>query len=627
LQRGSAAGAPVKPNSPLESVERDPEKVTPPIVPEGAHAGHYLSLRVNLNAGTTLGDIRSVAHPLVIQRQGMNRAVITLKDGATLPNKDLILRYQAGGSSVETGLLAHTTERGGYFSLIFQPPLKPKAAQIAQREMVYVIDQTGSQTGFPIEKSKETIRAALAQLRPDDTFNLIGFNTDVYPCFPKPVAASQANIQEALKYLAGINAGGGTDILKSMDFVLRQPADPARLRVVAYFTDGFVGNDMQIIDEIRKHRGTTRIFPFGIGNSVNRFLIEQMAREGRGLAQVVTLESQGQKAADKFVKCLQRPLLLNPQVTFGDLPVSEVFPKVLPDLYAEGPLVIHGRYSKPVHGFITVSGVFQGKPWHQRVPVNLPAKTSANPALPSLWARAKIEDYQSRDWLGAQNGNPDPKIKGFIVQTALDYQLMSQYTSFVAVEQRVVNKGGQNKTMDVPVEMPEGVSHAGIFGERRRKAAYALSAGAPMSARPGDPLILVQAPRDAAQVIALLPGGEIKRLEWNEERQAWQCRFDIPGYVAAGEHNVTVIIVRQDGTRQRLTLTFKVDVLAPQGSALIAADGDHWRLHLKGDGDIDHVDVLLPWRGYCWSEVGKSFPDWFRFRKRGAGRPRRRNSY
>lgn len=620
--RGSSAAAPAH-LAKLESSERDPEKITPPIAGPGQHAGHTLFMQVNLNAGVSLREVKSVLHPIEVQRQGWTKAVVTLKEGQTVPDRDFVLRYKAGGESVETGVLTQNTNKGGHFTVVFQPPLQPTQGQIAKREMVYVIDQTGSQSGFPVEKSKETIRAALKRLNPGDTFNLIGFNTDVYPCFPAPVPVTQDNIEKANTYLNGINAEGGTDILRSMDYVLKQPADPARLRVVAYFTDGYVGNDMQIVDFIKKNRGTTRIFPFGIGNSVNRFLIEQMAKEGRGAYQIVTLEDEGKKAANDFIKRLQRPLLLNPSVEFNGLPVEEVYPKVLPDMFAEGPLVIHGRYTKPAKGTVTVKGYFEGKPWRQDIPVDFPAVAKDNPAIPSLWARAKIEDIQSQDWDGAQNGSPKPDIKEAIVKTALAYQLMSQFTSFVAVEQRIVNPGGKSALADTPVEMANGVRHSGIFGEAAAKAAaapappsrtarrtgrtrlakaprsnYAMGGsggGGGFAAQPGDPLIFVQAPESAVQVIALLPSGEIKKLEWSAERGGWQGRFDIPGYTDEDKQIVTVIIVNRDGSRKRVQLFFRVDTKAPSGEGQLQDNGNGWTLTVAGEADTNRVEAILPW--------------------------------
>lgn len=444
----------------------DAEKITPPITPRGTRAGHDLSLNIKLDAGLPLQEIKSQLHEIVVNQVGPTRALIRLREQATIPNKDFILRYRVGGPQIQTGMLVHADGNGsGYFTMILQPPATPTRQDVAPKEMVFVIDQTGSQAGEPIKKAKETMRYCLENLNPGDTFQLIGFNTQVFPCFEAPVLATEQTLKRALEFLDPLQGNGGTDILKSVDYALKIPADPGRLRMICYMTDGYVGNDMQILDHVRKNRGQARMFVFGIGNSVNRFLIEGMAREGRGAAEIVDLKMPGAQAAARFYARIHQPILLDPQVDFGNLAVEEVYPKAIPDVFSSGPIVLKGRYRGAPAGEVTVSGILQGRPWSQKLPVIFPAVQRDNTALPTLWAREKLEDLQSQDWLGAQNGNPDPTIKEQVVNLALDYRLMSQYTSFVAVEDKVVNVGGKQRRVDVPVEMPEGVSYDGIFGE------------------------------------------------------------------------------------------------------------------------------------------------------------------
>jgi Ca-activated chloride channel family protein len=447
-------------------VQTDGDKISPPITPRGTRAGHDISLSVKLDAGLPLQEVKSQLHEVIVDRDGPNRARIRLRDENSIPNKDFILRYKVGGAQMQTGVLAHSEGNGsGYFTLILQPPAAPTKQDVAPKEMVFVIDQTGSQNGEPIKKAKETMKYCLENLNPGDTFQLIGFNTQVFPCFEGPVPLTEATMKQALAFLEPIQGNGGTDILKSVDYVLKIPADPKRLRMICYMTDGYVGNDMQVLDYIRKNRGQARMFVFGIGNSVNRFLIDGMAKEGRGASEIVDLKMPGEQAASRFYARVHKPILLDPQVEFGSLTVEDVFPKAIPDVFSSGPIILKGRYKGAPVGDVTVSGMLRGQPWSQKVHVTFPAMQKENTALPTLWAREKLEDLQSQDWLGAQSGNPDVKIKDQIVNLALDYRLMSQYTSFVAVEDRVVNVGGKQRRVDVPVEMPEGVSYEGIFGE------------------------------------------------------------------------------------------------------------------------------------------------------------------
>jgi Ca-activated chloride channel homolog len=457
-------------SGPPAPVLTDPQKISPPITPQGTRAGHDISLFLTLDAGVPLQEIKSQLHAVVIEKEGASKAKVRLQNQSTLPNQDFILRYSVAGDQMQTGLLAHSPGgKGGYFTLILQPPAAPPQKDVSPKEMVFVIDQTGSQRGVPIQKAKETLRYCIENLNPNDTFQLLGFNTQVYPCFSHPVPVTEENVTQALKFLEPLEGNGGTDILKSVDYALKIPDDPGRLRILCYMTDGYVGNDMQVIDHVRKNRGRARMFVFGVGNSVNRFLIDGMAREGRGYAEYVDLNTPGEQIASKFYARIAKPLLLDPQVEWNGLPVEDIYPKHIPDVFSAGPILLKGRYTKAAQGDLTVKGLLRGQSWSQTVPVVFPDKQPEGAALPTLWAREKIEDLQAQDWLGAQSGNPDPKIKEQIVNLALDYRLMTQHTSFVAVEQRVVNIGGKQRTVQVPVEMPVGVSYEGIFGGEVRE--------------------------------------------------------------------------------------------------------------------------------------------------------------
>ena len=614
-QRGAPsqnAKLPPKNQIGAQAVVTDADKITPPIAPPGTRAGHDLSLRVELDAGVPLGNIRSLLHPISVTKRGASRASIALVNLKTLPNQDFILRYQIAGQDVQSGVLTHPDGRGGgYFQMVVQPPHTPTREQIVPRELVFVVDQTGSQSGWPMEKSKETMQLALSKLRPNDRVQVLGFNTDVYPCFDKPVAPTAQNVAKARKFVAGLNAEGGTDILKALAVALKIPADPKRLRIVIYMTDGYVGDDMQIADYLRKNRGSTRVFPFGMGNSVNRFLIEQMARQGRGAADYLTVDpdnalpkerKNAREAVERFYARMATPVLLDPKASFAGLPIKDVFPSVLNDVFDFGPLVISGRYTKAAKGFVTLRGISGTKSWTRRIPVNFGAKTQ-NPALETLWARAKVENLMEQDYLGAQIGKPDPKIQGEIVQTALAHRLLTQWTSFVAVEQKIVNPGGKNRRTDVPVNIPKGVNYKKATGlghgisnaPRVAKNPAAIPATPPFfSARPGDPLISIAAPADAQKVSAILPDGTPLPLVFDALTRLWQAHFDIPTHAAQGEYRVAILISCKNGERLRFDLNFRVDTSAPGGKGAIWSQNGWAQLKVTA-GEAWRVAAITPW--------------------------------
>ncbi|NUM54409.1 MAG: VWA domain-containing protein [Candidatus Hydrogenedentes bacterium] len=456
----------------------DAGRINPPITPEGTRAGHDISLSVKVDAGLPLQDIQSVLHEVDVQSNG-NIAEVSLKNRSEIPNRDFVLKYKVAGQDIGDAVLSHAGAKGGFFTLVLQPPARVTPQQATPKEMIFVIDCSGSMSGFPIEKAKKTMKLCIEGMNPNDTFNLVTFAGGLGYCFDKVVPNTPANQTKALEYLANLEGGGGTEMMPAINAALGGPHDPERLRVVCMMTDGYIGNDMEILDAIQKNAKDTRVFSFGIGNGVNRFLIDGMAREGRGEAEVVSLESDGDAAAKRFHERIQSPVLTDISVDFGGLNVSEVFPDpaAIPDLFSAKPLVLTGRYSGSGNGAITVRGETAGGPFERTIDVNLPATEPDHDVLAPLWARKRIDWLMEQDWLGIQRGNANKDVKGDITKLGLEFGLVTQFTSFVAVEEKVVTEGGKPKTVEVPVEMPDGVSYEGIFGKEREQLAALGYAG------------------------------------------------------------------------------------------------------------------------------------------------------
>jgi len=234
-------------------------------------------------------------------------------------------------------------------------------------------------------------------------------------------------------------------------------------------TDGYIGNDMAIIGEIQKHPNA-RVFAFGIGSSVNRFLLDKMAEQGRGEVEYVGLQDDGSAAARRFYERVRHPLLTDISVDWDGLDVSEIYPKRLPDLFSAKPVILTGRYTTPGHGTIWLKGKVAGRPVVRKIAVEFPGFEPEHDVLSTLWARTKIADLMSQDYNGIQQGNPKPDVRKAITQLGLDYRLMTQFTSFVAVEELIITEGGQPRRIEVPVELPDGISYEGIFGRDDQRA-------------------------------------------------------------------------------------------------------------------------------------------------------------
>ncbi|HUS47911.1 MAG TPA: VWA domain-containing protein, partial [Phycisphaerae bacterium] len=388
-----------------------------------------------------------------------------------IPNKDFVLEFSTASDRIEDAMLAHTDKRGGYFMLVLQPPKRVEPKEIRPRELVFVLDTSGSQSGFPIETSKAMMRRAIKELRENDRFNIITFAGYTAMLWPEPVANTEENRTRALEFINSLKGAGGTEMMKAINACLSGPRDPERVRIVAFLTDGYVGNDMAIIDAVQKNVSTSRVFSFGIGTSVNRYLLDNMGKEGRGEAEYVLNEKMAEKAAEKFYQRINAPVLTDIEVDWGDLAgmidSKELLPKYFPDLFSVQPVVISGRYKPAAEtktGTITLRGNTGEGKFERKVQIALPASEPENAVAAPLWARAKVDYLMSQDLANVQAGKPDPAIKESIVGLGMTYRLLTQFTSFVAVEEKTVTIGGQPKTVAVPVEMPEGVSYEGVFG-------------------------------------------------------------------------------------------------------------------------------------------------------------------
>jgi len=458
----------------------DASRITPPPVPEGMRVGHDISLDITLDAGVPIDSLNSKSHDIDTDRDGPGRAHVRLKNGPVIPNKDFVLKFDVAGKSITDALLTHRSQRGGFFTLILQPPERVTVEDVAPKELVFVLDTSGSMNGFPIEKAKETMKLALDSLYPADTFNIITFAGDTHILFPEPVAATADNLKKAQAFLETRSGGGGTEMMKAIKASLDPSDSQGHVRIVCFMTDGYVGNDMEIISEVQKHPNA-RVFAFGIGGSVNRFLLEKMAENGRGEVEFVALNDDGSAAARRFHERVRNPLLTDISVDWNGLPVADVYPARVPDLFSAKPVVLTGRYTSAGRGVIRLKGKMSGREFVREIAVDFPESIAQHDVLAPLWAKLRIDNLMGQDYQGLQQGAMRPELKEAITGLGLEFRLMTQFTSFVAVEEMIVTDGGQPRRVDVPVEVPEGVNRATTVGQELRPVgtaqAYGFSVG------------------------------------------------------------------------------------------------------------------------------------------------------
>ncbi|HRJ26257.1 MAG TPA: VIT and VWA domain-containing protein [Fimbriimonadaceae bacterium] len=436
----------------------DPNKISPPTLPPNVRSGAQIEMTVNIDAGAPMTGLESVLHEVDIRRQGPSQARVTLKKRDEIPNRDFILRMGMAEGAVKTAFLTHAQkEKGGFFTLLMLPPKAPQPSQISPREMIFVMDQSGSQSGFPIEKSKELSEKIVKALRPQDTFNVMGFSNDVRWLWPFPRPVNEPNIEQATRFIRGLQANGGTQLYKAITAALAPAPDRTRPRYVVFNTDGFIGDEVSVLKAIQRGRANSRVFTFGIGNGVNTYLIDSMSAEGKGASEIVTLQEAADSAVDRFLRRIDAPVLTHIEAEIEGEGVSDVLPDQIPDVFSHSPVILKGRYSKSGPAQITIRGKLGGQPWSTTLNVNLPAEDRSGNAIASLWARAKLDALERQGWMAEREGQPGAS-KEAMTELALEFGLMSAYTSFVAVEERIVNVGGKQRRVAVPVEMTDGVT-------------------------------------------------------------------------------------------------------------------------------------------------------------------------
>lgn len=439
----------------------DASQITPPIIPPDTRSGHDIGVTVEIAAGVAISNIRSTSHQLRIENEGQ---IVRVKlDGSdTIPNKDLILRYQVSGDNTQATVLTQADERGGHFAVYLIPALEYQTNEIVPKDVVFLMDTSGSQQGDPLLKSQELMRRFINGLNPDDTFSIIDFSNTTQQLSAAPLANTAQNRALAINYINRLQANGGTYLLSGIQAVLKFPAAPAgRLRSIVLLTDGYIGNENEILAEVQRElKSGNRLYSFGVGSSVNRFLLNRIAEIGRGTSQVIRQDEATEEVAEKFFHQINNPVLTNIQINWegtGEAPL--IYPAIAPDLFAEQPLVLFGRKQDKISGNLSIKGIAAGGKDYEKT-FNLSFEETGNPAIAQLWGRARIKDLTKEMFEYETKGKVEE-----VTQTALTYQLLSQYTAFVAVSDDVrVNPESEYISMQVPVEMPEGVSHAGIAG-------------------------------------------------------------------------------------------------------------------------------------------------------------------
>lgn len=433
-----------------------------------ALATAQLTLEVNINAGQQISGAASSTHQVVISEPVPGQRRVQLQAGAVIANRDFVLRYALAEAEVSAGLVGHwDAGENGYFSLLIEPPVGAATGPVVPREMVFLLDCSGSMFGLPMDASKAFMRQALVGLSPQDSFRIIRFSDVATEFSTKPLPATPENISIGLAYIEALQGSGGTVMSSGVYQALASATAPGRVRQVVFLTDGYIGNEQEILRLVTKNLDDARLYAFGVGTSVNRYLLDELARVGKGFSQYMDPTADLEKVASNLAARLQHPVLTQLSIDWQELPVTDVLPAQLPDLFAGQSVQVQGRYLSPAAGNLVLHGLSAGGEKVQFERWVEFTSAGEKPALGQTWARAKVRaamhQFTAPQKLRerAESGGllTDEDLQEQVTKLGLQHRLVTQWTAFVAVSKKLINpESGLAREAQVPLAKVAGVA-------------------------------------------------------------------------------------------------------------------------------------------------------------------------
>lgn len=436
--------------------------VASPFLHAGEEAPAAFDMNVKLLTPTGVADIWSPSHRIEVQHGDAQTSTIRLAGtGHNENNRDFILNYRLAGDKIQSGILLSQGDKENFFLAMVEPPKAVETNVIVPREYVFVVDVSGSMHGFPLETAKALMNHLFSGLRPSDTFNLMTFSGGNTLLAPKSLPATRANIDLAIGALDREQGGGGTEMLPALRRALTLPADAERSRTFIVVTDGYVTVEDEAFALVAKNLNRANLFAFGIGSSVNRHLMEGLARAGQGEPFIIETQDAASREAERFRKMISAPVLTHIRAHFEGLDAYDIESPSIPDVFAERPVIIFGKWRGQAQGKLVLEGQTATGAYRAELPIRTSDSDRDNSALGYLWARHRIAALTDLENLTSSQNQRDE-----ILRLGLDYHLLTQYTSFIAVDQVVRNKdAASTPTVDQPSPLPEGVSDLALGAE------------------------------------------------------------------------------------------------------------------------------------------------------------------
>ncbi len=536
----------------------DSAAITPPVAI--GETGVAVNIDLELRAGFDVDHAYSPTHELSMELDG---SILFAGLEGIRPNKDFIFRWTINTDEPEAIALIQED----HMMIRFEAPEVEARDEVVSRELVWVIDTSGSQQGQPLDMAKEAMHAAFDGLGPRDRFSLIQFADDASEFSSQPVAAVPKNISRAREWVDQLTASGGTQMVTGVYSAFQRPDDPSLERYIIFLTDGLIGDERNVLATIEDSVGSARVFAFGLGSSTNRWLIEEIAIAGGGRATFVSNGESPTEAVDRFMEGIDKPVLTDISIDWGEWQVEGVHPFRIPDLMAGQPLELTARLVGG-YGSIWVTGRLAGRAFEQELVV----ESSDGTGIASLWGRAHVASLEREQRWGEVD-----EVSAEILETALDYNLLTKYTSFVAIERRRRNYTGSVNSEEQPQELPEGMNYETSVSRRYTP--------------PGDPLLTVNAPEDARSVLAVYPWGDTVQMRWDPLRQRWYDRFLVPQDIPDGEIEIVVFVLDSDGIVTRRLEIITVDSEAEEFEAWIEQVRGTTVVHILTDEPLRSIQV------------------------------------
>jgi Ca-activated chloride channel family protein len=443
----------------------DASRITPPVRHPDSRPGHDIALAVRVEAGAPLSGVESPSHPILVSPTPEGHTAVRLAAAQTLPNRDFVLEMRRAPADTPRAAAFVSPRSDGSGAEVMVAAFPPSAQREDERpplEMLFLIDVSGSMAGTSIEQARTALLQGLDRLRAGDRFNVVAFDDSFRAFRPQPVAASAEDLEAGRRFVRGLAPGGGTEMLPALEHLMAMPAEPGFLRYIVLLTDGCLGNEEQIFASLRRGLGGARLFTVAIGSAPNHHLATKMAEFGRGSFSHIADAAEINAQMGRLLDQIESPVLTDLSLHWDGVTVEDVYPSTLPDLFLGRPLVVFGRITGGEAGVLRLEGTAREAPFRQELPVAL-ASSTFHPGITTLWARARVEDLLD-SWRRAAGEEERAQWRDEVVKSAIRYNLVTRFTSLVAVEERVVNPGGEARTALVPTELPAGWQMDKVFG-------------------------------------------------------------------------------------------------------------------------------------------------------------------